>query len=200
MNPRTIRHKDILPANHHPKTSPAWYVPRTPCPRKTWENQEYYTRSHAVDAHRPIYTGRTLGQRLKEHQRAVRDRNTSTSGQADHVCSTGHPVDWNKAQILDSFPQTSKWCFLESWMIQQPSSLNRELGPWSSWQTAQKRQNVPYLSHYTVWIGKRSWSISIPYYSMYIYPLHTDYKHAKELLAFLHNIPFHFQNLMFSLV
>ena len=75
-------------------------------------------------------TGRTLGQRLKEHRRAVRDGNTSTSALADHVCSTGHPVDWDKAQILDSCPHPSKRCLLESWMIQkQPSTLNRELGP-----------------------------------------------------------------------
>ena len=75
-------------------------------------------------------TGRTLGQRLKEHQRAVRDRNTSTSALADRVCSTGHLVDRNKAQILDSYPHTSKRCLLESWMIQkQPSTLSREVGP-----------------------------------------------------------------------
>ena len=59
-------------------------------------------------------TDRTLGQRLKEHQRAVRDRNISTSALADHVCSTGHPVDWNKAQIIDSCSHTSKQCLLES--------------------------------------------------------------------------------------
>ena len=64
------------------------------------------------------------------HQRAVRDRNTSTSALADHVCSTGHPVEWNKAQIIGSCPHTSKRCLLESWMIQkQPSTVNRELGP-----------------------------------------------------------------------
>ena len=67
---------------------------------------------------------------MSPHQRAVRDRNTSTSALADHVCSTGHPVEWNKAQIIDSCPHTSKRCLLESWMIQkQPSTLNRELGP-----------------------------------------------------------------------
>ena len=35
-----------------------------------------------------------------------------------------------KMVILDSCPHTSKWCLLESWMIQkQSSTLNRELGP-----------------------------------------------------------------------
>ena len=74
-------------------------------------------------------TGRTLGQRLKEHQRAVRDRNTSTSALADHVCSTGHPVEWNRAQIIDSCPHTSKRCLLEWWMIQkEPSPWTENLG------------------------------------------------------------------------
>ena len=59
---------------------------------------------------------------MSPHQRAVTDRNTSTSALADHVCSTGHSVEWNKAQIIDSCPHTSKRCLLESWMIQkQPS-------------------------------------------------------------------------------
>ena len=75
-------------------------------------------------------TGRTLRQGLKEYQRAVRDRNTSTSSLADHICSTGLTQLRNKTQILDSCPHTSKQCQLESWMIQkQPTNLNRELGP-----------------------------------------------------------------------
>ena len=127
-NPRTIRHKDIFPANQHPTTGPGGpkdFVPKEnrsgvidqiPCSRcpQTYIGQ----------------TGRTLGQRLKKHQRAVRDRNTSTSALPDHVCSTGHLVDWDKAPIVDSCPHTSKRCLLESWMIRkQPSTLNRELGP-----------------------------------------------------------------------
>ena len=72
------------------------------------------------------YIGQT-GQWLKEHQQAVRARNTSTSSLEDHVCNTGHPVDWNKAQILNSCLHTSKWCLLELWMnLKQPSTLNRE--------------------------------------------------------------------------
>ena len=76
-------------------------------------------------------TGRTLGKRLKEHQRAVRDRNTSTSALAEHVCNTGHPVEWSQTQVIESCRHTSKRCLLESWMIQRqrPSTLNREPGP-----------------------------------------------------------------------
>ena len=75
-------------------------------------------------------TGRTLGQRLKEHKGAVRDRNTSTSTLAEHVCNTGHPMDCSQTHILETCRYTSKRCLLESWMIQrQPSALNRERGP-----------------------------------------------------------------------
>ena len=73
-------------------------------------------------------TGKTLGQRLKEHQRTVRDRNTNTSALVDHVCSTGHQVDLKQAQILDSCPHTSKGCLLESRMIQKhPSTWTENL-------------------------------------------------------------------------
>ena len=72
------------------------------------------------------YIGHT-GQRLKEHQQAVRDGNTSTLPLVDYICNTGHPVDWNKAQTLNSCPHTSKQCLLKLWMnLKQPSTLNRE--------------------------------------------------------------------------
>ena len=29
----------------------------------------------------------------------MRDRNTSTSALAEHVCNTGHPVDWSQTHI-----------------------------------------------------------------------------------------------------
>ena len=112
----TLRQVLIRPKNPVPKENRSGVVYQIPCSRcpQTYIGQ----------------TGRTLEQRLKEHQQAVRDRNTSTSALADHVCSTGHPVDWSKTLILDSCPHTSKRCLLESWMIQkQSSTLNRELGP-----------------------------------------------------------------------
>ena len=73
-------------------------------------------------------TGRILGQRLKEHQRAVRDRNTSISALADYVCSTGHQVDWNKAQILDScptHPSNSYWS--HEWFRNTPQPWTESL-------------------------------------------------------------------------
>ena len=74
-------------------------------------------------------TGRTLGQRVKEHQRSVRDKKIATSALAEHSERTGHTIDWTRTEVLDNCTHTSKRCLVESWMIQkEPSSLNRELG------------------------------------------------------------------------
>jgi hypothetical protein len=74
-------------------------------------------------------TGRTLGQRLKEHQRAVRDNHVATSALAEHTHKTGHNIDWTGTKILETCRQTSRRCLLESWRIQkEPHALNREIG------------------------------------------------------------------------
>ena len=74
-------------------------------------------------------TGRTLGQRIKEHKKAVKDRNVITSALAEHTCQTGHTIDWSQTEILGTNQNTSRRCLLESWMIQkEPHTLNRELG------------------------------------------------------------------------
>ena len=74
-------------------------------------------------------TSRTLAQRLKEHHRAVRIGDSATSALAEHAHSTGHPVDWTAAHVIDTCTHTSRRCLLESWMIQkEPSALNREIG------------------------------------------------------------------------
>ena len=36
---------------------------------------------------------------------AVRDRNTSTSALAEHVCNTDHPVNWGQTLIIESCRQ-----------------------------------------------------------------------------------------------
>ena len=74
-------------------------------------------------------TGRTLEQRLKEHTKAVRDENIDTSGLAEHVQKTGHPIEWTQTEVVHTCNHTIKRCLLESWTIQkEPSPLNREIG------------------------------------------------------------------------
>ena len=74
-------------------------------------------------------TGRTLEQRLKEHKKAVRDENITTSALAEHVQKTGHPIEWTQTEVVHTCNRTVKRCLLESWTIQkEPSPLNREIG------------------------------------------------------------------------
>ena len=73
--------------------------------------------------------GRTLEQRLKEHEKAVRDENITTSALAEHVQKTGHPIEWTQTEVVHTCNRTVKRCLLESWTIQkEPSPLNREIG------------------------------------------------------------------------
>ena len=70
-------------------------------------------------------TGRTLTQRLKEHQRAVRNSDTATSALAEHAHSTGHPVNWTEARVFDTCSYTSRRCLLKSWMIHKETTSIR---------------------------------------------------------------------------
>ena len=46
-------------------------------------------------------TGRTLAQRVKEHQRAVRTFDVNVSALAEHVISTNHKIDWDNTTVID---------------------------------------------------------------------------------------------------
>ena len=107
-----VRPKDPVPKEN--RSGVIYQIPCSRCPQ-TYIGQ----------------TGRTLGQRLKEHQRAGRDRNTSTSALANHVCSTGHPVDWNRAQILDSCPPTPTQAVPTGVVDDSEASLNPEQRTWT---------------------------------------------------------------------
>ena len=70
-----------------------------------------------------------IKQRLKEHKKAVRDENITTSALAEHVQKTGHPIEWTQTEVVHTCNRTVKRCLLESWTIQkEPSPLNREIG------------------------------------------------------------------------
>ena len=74
-------------------------------------------------------TSRPLAQRIKEHQRSVHYSDIATSALAEHSNSTGHPIQWDEAHVIDTCPHTSRWCLLESWAIHKETNpLNRELG------------------------------------------------------------------------
>ena len=47
-------------------------------------------------------TKRSLECRLKKHRRATFSGNRDVSAVAEHVMDTGHDIDWDGAQVLDS--------------------------------------------------------------------------------------------------
>ena len=74
-------------------------------------------------------TGRSLGLRLKEHKRALKNFDVTSSGLSEHALESGHRVAWTKAAVVNSHPKKSNRMFLESWHIGMEScSLNREKG------------------------------------------------------------------------
>ena len=79
---RIVHSKDPVPK--HERASVVYRIPCNNCP------QAFIGQ-----------TSRTLTQRLKEHQRAVRNGDLATSALAEHAHSTGHPIDWTKPHVID---------------------------------------------------------------------------------------------------
>ena len=72
-------------------------------------------------------TGQNLQQWVKEHQRAVKQQNVSTSALAEHVWQKGHKINWDNPTILARHPYFLQRCILESWHIHgQKYANNRE--------------------------------------------------------------------------
>ena len=100
------------PSSEQERLCAVYRIPCTNCP-KAYKGQ----------------TSRTLAQWKKEHQRSVRYSDIATSILAEHSNSTGHPIQWDEAHVIDTYPHTSRWCLLESWAIhKEPNPLNRWLG------------------------------------------------------------------------
>ena len=73
-------------------------------------------------------TGRQLGQRMKEHCRAVDSGDCISSAVAD-AWGSHHPVDWDCVRVLDHHSHLHQRLVLESIHIRsQPNSLNRYNG------------------------------------------------------------------------
>ena len=75
-------------------------------------------------------TGRNLSQRITEHKRAVRKLDICSSAVSEHVCQTGHSINWDNPSILAHHPFLWQRIILESWHINNKCpSINREKGP-----------------------------------------------------------------------
>ena len=79
-----------------------------------------------------VYLGQTKRQfctRLKEHQRAVSNSNSSKSALAKHVCETSHNIVWDDSRnIITNNRYVQRLC-LGAWYINAiPCALNRDDG------------------------------------------------------------------------
>ena len=67
--------------------------------------------------------------RLKEHQRAVSNFNSSKSALAEHVCETSHTIAWEDSRIITTNNRYGQRLCLEAWHINaSPCALNRDDG------------------------------------------------------------------------
>ena len=69
-------------------------------------------------------TGRSIGQRIGEHRRAVR-RLAASSEIANHVLETGHQMDWSNPECLSRESSHFGRLFKEAWFSQKFKSGNR---------------------------------------------------------------------------
>ena len=90
-----------------------------------------YTLYHAVTARKYIWVKpkRQFCTRLKEHQRAVSNCNSSKSALAEHVWETSHNIAWEDSRIITTNNRYGQRLCLEAWHINaSPCALNRDDG------------------------------------------------------------------------
>ena len=90
-----------------------------------------YTLYHAVTARKYIWVKpkRQFCTRLKEHQRAVSNCNSSKSALAEHVWETSHNIAWEDSGIITTNNRYGQRLCLEAWHINaSPCALNRDDG------------------------------------------------------------------------
>ena len=103
--------------------------PKDPLPPSTRSGVIYQIPCRDCDKSYIGQTGRTLLQRIKEHQRAVKTMNTDNSALAEHVWSEYDHIGWEDATVLDQHSFLHSRCVMESWYINNiPETLNREKG------------------------------------------------------------------------
>ena len=101
-----VHPKDPVPANC--RKGVVYSIPCAECPR-TYIGQ----------------MGRSLDHRLREHHRALKNKDLGSSALA--VFSSNHWVDLSKAMVNDTHNHTQTHCMLESWHIKHHQSpLNKE--------------------------------------------------------------------------
>ena len=74
-------------------------------------------------------TGRSMQDRIKEHERDIRLARTQTSAVSEHANNTGHNPLWNQVKFIDRDPHWCKRRVEEAIHIRlHPNNINRDSG------------------------------------------------------------------------
>jgi hypothetical protein len=104
--------------------------PKDPTPLLSQSGVVYRIGCLVCDACYIGQTSCTLIQHLKEHRRAVENRDCQSSALAELSSLTGHRIDWDGITVLGHHTNLRQHSLLESWYIHQHRghSINREQG------------------------------------------------------------------------
>jgi len=74
-------------------------------------------------------TGRSMQERIKEHDRDIRLARTQTSAVSEHTCETGHYAIWNDVKFIDRDPHWYTRRVKKAIHIRlHPNNINRDSG------------------------------------------------------------------------
>ncbi len=103
--------------------------PKDPVPPEEKKGVVYRIPCAECDMTYVGQTGRTSNLRKKEHFRALRNVDPSTSAVAEHALQNGHDIAQSDAQVLASNSCSTQRCAIEAWYIRFESRpMNRETG------------------------------------------------------------------------
>ena len=103
--------------------------PKDPLPPSSRSEVIYQILCRDCDKSYVSQAGRTLLQRVKEHQWAVKTMNTDSCALVEHAWNQHHHIAWDEATVLDQHPFQYSQCVMEPWYINNiPETLNREKG------------------------------------------------------------------------
>ena len=92
-------------------------------------------------------TGRTMQNRIKEHDRGIRLARTQTSAVSEHANETGHLPIWKEVKFIDRYPHWYTRRVKEAVHIRlHPNNINRDSGIETSIEIVESKfQKLGYL-------------------------------------------------------
>ena len=103
--------------------------PKDPFSKEEQSGVIYRIKCKECDGEYIGETGRQLKVRMKEHQADVRYGRTQRSALAEHSVATGHEIDWEDVEIIETEENWQRRKAKESWNIKMKKpKLNRDEG------------------------------------------------------------------------